>query len=228
MSAKVGDVAKRGWLYKKSPGKTLLTSWKHRYFVLKHGVIPRLEYFETANDTRAINVIPLEGSSAREAARNEKDLSAGRYVFEVTPASGCARTYILYAETDTERQDWIKFINELIAAANKLTLPKASELMPLVSVGSVECPLVHADSDVTALRTILQTMAELQDALHNEALAIGVSEAACSSQPDLPLVSESDASNGRAILSQLKSNFATIHMEAANLLKTAAPPTFAN
>jgi len=80
---------KNGFLMKRG---AINSNFQTRYFVLKAG---KLSYFEAPKDTTSRGTIDLKGAKLHIDLSNELKI--------VTPS----RTYVLRAQTNTERDDWL-------------------------------------------------------------------------------------------------------------------------
>jgi hypothetical protein len=94
------DIVKHGWL-KKLGGKAG-THWQARFFVLRPG---SLSYFESEKAKRAKGSIMLDGVVLR---RKETPLE-----FVIShPLERIKKSYVLRAESERERAEWMEAITE--------------------------------------------------------------------------------------------------------------------
>ena len=88
----------QGYLQKKSP--SLFGGWQKRFFKVLDGKV--IVYFEKENDQKAKGTIKLDEISDPEATEDK--------VFKFTLEQ---RDFILKAESNEERDNWVKVITKL-------------------------------------------------------------------------------------------------------------------
>jgi hypothetical protein len=151
----------------------------------------------------------------------------GKYVFELTPAIG-SRTYILSAESEPVRADWIVSITRAInepavhnctqtignESAQKVGSDSELQLVSTSTRGkynAFECPQMDANSDLRAMRAVLNGMNEVYESLKQEARTIGIAETVWQLEPESPSVGKHV--EWRATLNSLKQQLVAAHID---------------
>ncbi|CAH1795633.1 unnamed protein product [Owenia fusiformis] len=108
---------KSGWL-KKQGG--VVKSWKERFFIIKGGY---MTYYAKEDDSKKLGSIELIGNRVVEVPSSNNGDDPPRFLFEIISGEGQGKmasnheTYLLWAETDQERKDWMKAIRRVMYAS---------------------------------------------------------------------------------------------------------------
>jgi len=123
MADKSGYLVKEGGKFK---------TWKKRWCVLKNNVV----YYSKDQNSGELGIIRLSGVNAESIILNDKKKK--KNCFEIGTPN---RIYYLSAETEPERDEWIKAVKESIQGGKKETSPKTIglpdfEMLAVIGKGS--------------------------------------------------------------------------------------------
>lgn len=125
-----------GWLYKNS--QSLKESWTKRFMILRGSY---LFFFHNPQNERPIGVIPLENCDIICPHGNAPSFTDNSILrktngFEFAIRHNSRKEFVLYAQTDSERNEWLDQCAARTGRMNNTPIPDSHSILPSSSFGA--------------------------------------------------------------------------------------------